>query len=127
MIVGGPHGTRLDLVVFDLRHRLPVEPRGVLDGVKLGLRPTVEDGVEPEIALEPLRGPILVLAEEDFADAGPAFDLDEADLDEGLRVCGVRPTGDEVEAAVFGLDALDDKPSGLLVLGGNLDRELLDL
>ena len=121
------HGTRLDLVVLDFGHRLPIEPGRVLNRVQLWRRPTVEDSVKPEVALEPLGSLVLVGTEEDFPDASTAFHLDEADLDERLRVLGVRSPRDQVKPAVLGLDALDDEPAGLLVLGGDLDRKLLDL
>ena len=110
---------RLHLVLLDLRHRLPVEPDRVLDRVQLGRRAAVVDGIEPVIAFEPLGGLVLVGAQEDFPDAGPAFHLDEADLGERLRVFGMRLAGDEVKPPVVGFDALDDEPPALLVLGGD--------
>ena len=78
-------------------------------------RRTVEDGVEPVVALEPLGRAIFVLAQGDDADTSAAFDLDEPDLDERLRVFRVWPAGDQIEAAVLRLDALDDPAAVFLV------------
>ena len=41
---------------------------------------------------------------------GAAFDFDEADVDGGFRVFGVRLAGDEVEAAIVRFDAFDHAP-----------------
>jgi hypothetical protein len=41
-----------NLIVFDGHYRLPAQPRRILDRVQLWLAGTVEDRVEPIIALE---------------------------------------------------------------------------
>lgn len=60
-----------------LGDRLPAEPGRVLNGVDLGLGSAVEDGVEPVVPLEALRGFKLVGRKPDLFDRGPALDLDE--------------------------------------------------
>ena len=55
-----------------------------------GVPGAVEDNVEPVVLLEPLRGAIFVAGQSNFADTGAAFDLDEANLDGGLGVFGMR-------------------------------------
>lgn len=105
--------------------RLPAEPGRVLNGVDLGLGSAVEDGVEPVVPLEALRGFKLVGRKPDLFDRGPALDLDEPNFDGGLRILRVRLAGDEVEAAVVLLDALHLPAAGLLVGDHRSDREPL--
>ena len=113
--------------MFDNGDGLPTQADRISDGVQFRRGVTVEDSIEPVVVLQALGGAVLVLAEGDDADPGTALDLDEPDLDEVFGSSGCGRRGNQVEAAVLGLDALDLPASRLLVSARPLDRDPLDL
>jgi len=110
------------LIVFDSHDRLPTKSRRVLDDVQFRRTGTIEDCIEPVIVLEAFGGPEFVLAQSNDTNAGAAFDFDEPDLDECLRVFGVRSARDQVEASVLGFYALDTPAAFYLMPRGDFDR-----
>ncbi len=81
-----------------------------------GVSGAVEDDIEPVVALQPFGRAVFVLGQRDDADAGPALDLDEADLDEGLGVFGMRHGGrSDRNHDSQRLDALDHPAAGFFV------------
>src|SRR5690606_6795051 len=87
----------------------------------------VEHGIEPIVSAEASGRLILVRGQRHIADAGPAFHLDEPDLDEGTRILGVRPARDEIIPFVLLLNRLHDAAAGLLVPGSFRYRPALNL
>ena len=115
------------MVVLYLHQRLPAQPDRVLDGVDLWLAPAVEHNIEPEIALQPLGGLVLVRAQGHFANTRAPLDLDEPHVNGRPRVLGMRSSRYQVKPAVLALHALRNTASGRFVGDGRVHGYPLDV
>src|SRR5579872_265089 len=114
-------------VMFDDRDWLPSQPCGITNRMQLGRTPAVEYNVEPEVSLEPLRGVVFIGCQRDLANTSPAFHFDKADVNGSVRILGVGPAGDQVEAPVLTLDTLHHSSLRLFMSDGTLHGDPFDL